>query len=758
MDPQSREGAEHLEHENPTKGEEFATNVGISDDSVVYPVHLIPIAHDDAVFHGRKDTLTLISDHLNRSQDSLGSVLVHGLGGVGKTQTALEYARRNASKYDAIFWIQSETKQSINASITQIARGLGLPGSTEDGVDERNLVAFQNWQQAAKKNGRQWLIIFDNIEEIGHIFLEYVPTTGGSVIITSRHPISGLQASLDVYLQPFSVEDGAQFLKQCLKFPSAQLADMEDDERALKSLSKKVDGLPLALRAISGLMNARESMRASSFMSLYDQDSRGLLKSSARVVDYDHDESRVIGQEHVLDRIWRMSFEQLDDLPIPRLLLGVCSLLCPDGIPLSLLQQTSVHSTLTNKTTSFGDESDLNNAIATLTQMALIDYDGSRITIHRLVQEAYIHYHLDNTQRYEQLEKAFDTAVSILFQRFPRQVNGRPMHNYWKRCNNLIQHAEWLADRCAKIRSTTPGFSLPPNTPELLKSCAWFLFEMADYRTAISIVETSKDLCADHESQLYAHLLNTLGCCAFELNDLTTCRNNWNEALLIREKWANKGVPGAEEELANQLNNFGNLESGEGKYDAALELFDRAKEIRLKLGEEAVVPLGVSHMTTGRAYFHKGKYGDALKHYGDAKKIFLEEFGAKGHFMAHLNFAYGNLDYAQGKRESAKGFYELAQVILEENSPYHLLLAACKYKIACLEASANNKDAAFGDMARILKKEASILSQGNDEEQTRARILITDAKKLLAGRPDLVAIIEDNREEAWDGLTGPYYR
>ncbi|KAK5627030.1 hypothetical protein RRF57_002745 [Xylaria bambusicola] len=248
---------------------------------------------------------------------------------------------------------------------------------------------------------------------------------------------------------------------------------------------------------------------------------------------------------------------------------------------------------------------------------------------------------------------------------------------------------------------------------------------------------------------------------------------DWEKALTIRETWARKGVPGAEEELANQLNNFGNLESGEGKYDSALKFFNRAKEIRLKLGKEAIVPLGVSYMTIGRAYFLKGMYTEALKNYGNAEKIFLDQFGPKGHFMARLNYAYGNLNSARGDSGPAKRFYELAQKILEEDTPYHLLLAACNYKIACLEATANNLNTALvilekalaiaefrdagGDIARILMKKAAILSNGSEEEQARARILTMNADKILANERHLVVNLEDD-DEGWNLWVCPYWR
>lgn len=108
-----------------------------------------------------------------------------------------------------------------------------------------------------------------------------------------------------------------------------------------------------------------------------------------------------------------------------------------------------------------------------------------------------------------------------------------------------------------------------------------------------------------------------------------------SRALAIREAWAKKKVPGAEEEWANQLYNHGNLESAEGNYELALTTyFSKSKEIRLRLGKDAIVPLGVTYMCIGRALFLMHKYEEALVEYEKAEAIFLEKFGKNAHFMA----------------------------------------------------------------------------------------------------------------------------
>ncbi|KAI1349894.1 P-loop containing nucleoside triphosphate hydrolase protein [Xylaria sp. FL0043] len=632
-----------LSLENDVEDQDELASIGdVSHDFADYPVNLLPMTHLGAIFHGREEVMKKIDEALEGPHDRLRSVLIHGLGGVGKTQTALNYAYANAAKYDAIFWVRSETTLSINHSISNIARGLKLPDSIrEDANDEQNFLAFQSWlqTQASRKSGRKWLMIFDNVENIEDIGSKYVPTTGGSVIITSRYPDTVLPTSLEISLKPFSNEDSIKVLRDLMKYAPSQIRSQED-EHALKALADKVDGLPLGLRVVAGLMNinSRKNMIVSKFLNIYNRGVDKLMKTSGRIVEYESDSTRHVGAEHVLNRIWDMSFTQLKNeherKDEARVLLGILSLCCPDGMPQSLFGSDIAAANPDSELHLICDEDGLglDTAMAALSQMAIADLDGPTITVHRLIQDAYIQYMLDEDRN--SLEDAFSSAITVLQLRFPRQINGRPMHGEWQKCRELIEHAKCLAERYFQLRSISTGFSVKQDLAELLKHCAWYLFEMADHRTALHMLEIAQDACAEKRSELYAHLLNTIGCCSFELNDLQRCRQTWEEALAIRQFWAKKNVLGAEEELANQLNNFGNLESAEGMYESALDFFEQARKIRVKLGADAIVPLAVTYMTTGRAYFLKGMYPEAMNNYEKAEEIFLRIFGPKGHFMA----------------------------------------------------------------------------------------------------------------------------
>ena len=99
------------------------------------PFHYLPVIRNPA-FHGREHLLSLLQQCLRPGEDSasLLAASVSGLGGVGKTQIALEFAYRNINAYDAIFWISSETAEKIAEAVAHIAFGLGL---ARDGVKQQ---------------------------------------------------------------------------------------------------------------------------------------------------------------------------------------------------------------------------------------------------------------------------------------------------------------------------------------------------------------------------------------------------------------------------------------------------------------------------------------------------------------------------------------------------------------------------------------------------------------------------------------------
>lgn len=116
-------------------------------------------------FLGRDDLLDTLQDHLkdNESTESANSdhpiaagkkhdprcCILHGLGGIGKTQTALEYTYKYRPKYEAIFWVQSDTDQALSAAFADVAKALQM-------VEDLGANDGQN-QGRAVKRAEKWL-------------------------------------------------------------------------------------------------------------------------------------------------------------------------------------------------------------------------------------------------------------------------------------------------------------------------------------------------------------------------------------------------------------------------------------------------------------------------------------------------------------------------------------------------------------------------------------------------------------------------
>src|SRR5579884_4153797 len=97
-------------------------------------------------FTGREEVLQRVHEALHRQQNALlsQSSALSGLGGIGKTQTAIEYAYRYANDYAAVFWVSAETNESLTSSFLALAEVLNLP-EQHDHEQQRIVSAVLRW-------------------------------------------------------------------------------------------------------------------------------------------------------------------------------------------------------------------------------------------------------------------------------------------------------------------------------------------------------------------------------------------------------------------------------------------------------------------------------------------------------------------------------------------------------------------------------------------------------------------------------------
>ncbi|HNT72062.1 MAG TPA: hypothetical protein PKK92_03270, partial [Methanothrix sp.] len=198
--------------------------IKVSESSSAVRISNIPHPHNPN-FTGRVDLLEKLEETLASGERAAftQTSAITGLGGVGKTQLALEYSYSHADDYRVIWWVRSEEPATLAADYAGLAARLNLP--EKDSQDQRITVeAVRRWLE---ENGG-WLLVFDNAQEPENL-TDYLPRTGaGHVIITSRNPNWGGTAKpllVDVFSRQESVEfllsrtgqtDGAHALAEAL--------------------------------------------------------------------------------------------------------------------------------------------------------------------------------------------------------------------------------------------------------------------------------------------------------------------------------------------------------------------------------------------------------------------------------------------------------------------------------------------------------------------------------------------------------------
>ncbi|MGW6738890.1 FxSxx-COOH system tetratricopeptide repeat protein [Streptomyces sp. NPDC055013] len=148
------------------------------------PIHALPSRNQ--AFTGRIALLERVSTNMRRAgeggAEEHGWVSLIGMGGIGKTQLALEYAHRHADDYGLVWWVGADQPAAVMASLTALASQLGLTAV------QPSLLIRALWVELAAR--RDWLLVYDNLDDLGAMN-DLLPPDGGKLLITGRDPRIG---------------------------------------------------------------------------------------------------------------------------------------------------------------------------------------------------------------------------------------------------------------------------------------------------------------------------------------------------------------------------------------------------------------------------------------------------------------------------------------------------------------------------------------------------------------------------------------
>jgi hypothetical protein len=435
----------HISHESPTH---------IAFPGTVPTLWNIPYSRNP-IFTGREQLLTHLADTL-----MTGGVValtppqvqaISGLGGIGKTQLAIEYAYRHRQDYQAIFWTRADTTDAVIDGYGEIAHLLQLP--EQQSYNHLLVVkAVQEWFRTQTR----WLLILDNVDDLT-LARTYLPSTfGGHILLTTRAQSMGTLAE-GIEVHTLDVGTGALLLLRRVGLLAADALSetaLPSDLALASAITEEVGGLPLALDQ-AGAYIEETGCSLADYQHYYRRRRTALLKRRGGL-SVDHPEP--------ITTTWSLSFEKVEQVNFAAAeLLRLCAFLHPDSIPEEIIIYGAAHlgpvlAPLVN------DPLALNEAIALLRAYGLIRRDSMAkvLRVHRLVQ-AVLQDTMDDQVRRQWVERAVLMVNEAL-----HYID----FSTWEHCHNSpeysISHAQ-----VSTIWIGPEGLHMSDAAAELLQFVSW---------------------------------------------------------------------------------------------------------------------------------------------------------------------------------------------------------------------------------------------------------------------------------------------
>jgi serine/threonine protein kinase/tetratricopeptide (TPR) repeat protein len=764
----------------PQKGGDVddASEIRKNVDSQVPQCWNIPY-HRNLFFTGREHILQRLVDAFSREHGKLWPCVqaICGLGGMGKTQVAIEYAYRFQTSYQAVLWAKADTTETLLAEFAGLADLLCLQQGEHD--QQRDADAVKRWLETHTG----WLLILDNVDDLA-VVNEFIPREGaGHILLTARSQATGTLAQR-IELEKMEPDEGALFLLRRAKVlvQEASLADAPNaDIIEAKDIVQIMDGLPLALDQAGAYIEETSC-------SLFDYLGRYRRQHSA-LLDLRGDSASTTTHPEPVAATWLLSFENVEHFnPLAAELLKLCAFLDPDSMLEEILTGAAVELEEPFQK-MMSSPAALDRAIATLRRFSLVrrNPDTNMLTMHRLVQTILkdrmpaevqrlwaqrtiravnrVFPEGDQVATWSQcqrcmpnvrtclplietwhmtfpeaarlldqaglylLEHAQYTQAKILFQKalaIREEMVGPEHPDVAESLSNLAgpslyqgmyAQAEPLFERSLAIRMRIQG-PTHPDVAVALNNLALLYNQQGKYAQAEPLFHQA--LAIWEEVQGLAHpdvarTLNNLALLYQAQEKFARAEQFYRQAISIWERIRGPAHP----DVATGLNNLAMLLHRLGKYSQAESLFQRVLEIREKT-------LGPEHPATAHGLHYLAKLHQSQWKYAEAELLFKHALrirkrtlGIDHPDVAHCMHDLARLYTSIGRYEQAEPLYQQALDICDRAiGPYHPQVAEILKHYAILLSATGRKSEAvkFAIRAKAIRLQCISESVGTGED------------------------------------------
>ncbi|KAJ5827894.1 hypothetical protein N7447_004657 [Penicillium robsamsonii] len=619
------------------------------------PLSTVPFRRDPD-FVSRDTLLGRIHEKLSVPASRMALV---GVGGVGKSQLAIEYCYRlrDLSPKTWVFWVHASNAARFEQSFRDIADQAKIPGRQDPTANIFQLV--ESWLRDRKRV--KWLLVLDNVDDDGFLrqpstmgqlgppigqtstsikpLLEHLPRSpNGSIIITSRNK--------EVALRIVDYEDVLEIKPmnrpQALKLLQRKLGRLAETPDIL-TLVEELEFMPLAIVQAAGyIVHRAPCCSVSQYLEKFrksDREATKLLYHEAGHLyrDWEAKNSILV--------TWQISFDYIRQTrPSATDLLSLMSFFDCQGVSEDLLRVPRERDNEdTDSTSESNTDDEFNNDVTTLRDFSFISVGENTtvFTMHRLVQLT-VRVWLETNGQIERWKEEF---ITRLYQTFPTGE-----YENWARCRSIFPHMK-------------SAVSQRPGSQDSLRKWATLLYKGAWYAQESGKIAESKLMAS--KSQKERALLfgwedeQTLYSTAI-LASVYRLEGQWEEAeqLFVQVIETSKAKLGADH--PDTLSSMANLAStfwNQGRWGEAEQLFIQVIETsKAKLGADH--PHTLSSMANlASTFWNQGRWGEAEQLFVQVIETRKAKLGA-GHpdtlsSMANLASTYRN----QGRWEEAEQLF-----------------------------------------------------------------------------------------------------